>query len=311
MSKKIVDKTLPNKNNTEDIIFNLCMVETDEFVEFVTKFNDIEGPFHSRFLSDNYKDLQLDNVSIRANGELVHIEHHSVMSDYFLGRDFQYLTSLSLASGRFIYPFIFNTGEIPKNTIKFVSPTSFYNPVWVNTQEIEESVTINSIKYKIHNNDEINVFDVLDLIWVPKYRSNREIEDIVVELVDIYNQIIVDEELGDFLRTSLILWAGKFVSKEENRKKVIEGLDMSAQEVVDLRRDIVNARIDGMICRAEESGIKKGRKEGMKEGMKEGKEEGINSLISKLLDTMSPEEIASKTDIPVEDILKIKNNGFK
>ena len=49
----------------------------------------------------------------------------------------------------------------------------------------------------------------------------------------------------------------------------------------------------------------------MKEGMKEGKEEGINSLISKLLDTMSPEEIASKTDIPVEDILKIKNNGFK
>ena len=74
---------------------------------------------------------------------------------------------------------------------------------------------------------------------------------------------------------------------------------MSAQEVVDLRRDIVNARIDGMICRAEEAGIKKGR------------EEVINSFISKLLDTMSPEEIASKTDIPVEDILEIKNNGLK
>ena len=101
--------------------------------------------------------------------------------------------------------------------------------------------------------------------------------------------------------------AGKFVSKDENRKKVIEGLDMSAQEVVDLRRDIVNARIDGMICRAEEAGIKKGRKE----GRKEGREEVINSFISKLLDTMSPEEIASKTDIPVEYILKIKNNGLK
>ncbi|MBQ9159962.1 MAG: hypothetical protein IJ122_01400 [Methanobrevibacter sp.] len=74
---------------------------------------------------------------------------------------------------------------------------------------------------------------------------------------------------------------------------------MSAQEVVDLEKDIVNARIDGMICRAEESGIKK------------GKEEGINAIILKLLDSMSPEEIASKTDIPVEDILEIKNNGFK
>lgn len=299
MSNKVVDKTLPNKNNTEDIIFNLCLVETNEFVEFVTKFEDVVGPFHSRFLSDYYKDLQLDNVSLRANGELIHVEHHSVMSDYLLGRDFQYLTSLSLASGRLIRPFIFNTGEIPKKTIKFASPTSFYNPVWVNTQEIEESVTLNNIKYKIHINDEINVFDILDLVWVPKYRSDREIEDIVVELVDIYNQIIVDAELGDFLRTSLVLWAGKFVSKEENKKKVIEGLDMSAQEVVDLEKDIVNARIDGMICRAEESGIRKGRKEGM------------GALIFKLLDSMSPEEISNKTDIPVDEILEIKNNGFK
>ena len=214
-----MDKMLPNKNNTEDIIFNLCQVESDEFVEFVTKIKDIEGPFHSRFLSDNYKDLQLDNVSLRANGDLVHIEHHSVMNDYLFGRDFQYLTSLSLASGRLIHPFIFNIGEIPKNTIKFVSPTSFYNPVWVNTQEIEESVTLNNIKYKIHNNDEINVFDVLDLIWVPKYRSDREIEDIIVELVDIYNQIIVDEELGDFLRTSLVLWLESSYQKMKIGKK--------------------------------------------------------------------------------------------
>ena len=196
---------------------------------------------------------------------------------------------------------------IPKKTIKFATPTSFYNPVWVNTQEIEESVTLNNIKYKIHTNDEINVFDVLDLVWVPKYRSDREIEDIIVELVDIYNQIIVDKELGDFLRTSLVLWAGKFISKEENRKKVIEGLDMSTKEVVNLERDIVNARIDGMICRAEESGIRKGRQE----GMQAGRQEGMNSLIFKLLDSMPPEEIASKLDIPIENILEVKNNGFK
>lgn len=78
---------------------------------------------------------------------------------------------------------------------------------------------------------------------------------------------------------------------------------MSAQEVVDLEKDIVNARIDGMICRAEESGIKKGRKEGM--------EKGMSDIISKLLDSMSPEEIAGKTNIPIGKILEIKNKGFK
>jgi hypothetical protein len=52
-------------------------------------------------------------------------------------RDFQYLVTLHRASGRFIHPFIFNTGEIPKITIVFASPTSFYNPTIVNTQETE------------------------------------------------------------------------------------------------------------------------------------------------------------------------------
>lgn len=256
----------------------------------------------------------MDNVSIRANGDLVNVEHHSSMSDYLFSRDFQYLTSLSLASGRFIHPFIFNTGKIPKKTIKFASPTSFYNPVWVNTQEIEESVTLNNIKYKIHNNDEINVFDVLDMVWVPKYRSDREIEDIIVELVDIYNQIIVDEEIGDFLKTSLILWAGVFVSKEENKKKVIEGLDMSAQDVVDLRKDIVNARIEGMLYRAEEAGFGNGKIEGERKGRREGKREGRSEerkeIVISLLESMSPEEISSKTNIPLDEILEIRNYGF-
>lgn len=80
--------------------------------------------------------------------------------------------------------------------------------------------------------------------------------------------------------------------KRENKIKVIEGLDMSAQEVVDLRRDIVNARIEGMLYRAEEAGIKKGKME----------------IVINLLDSMSPEEIALKTNIPLDKILEIKNN---
>jgi len=96
---------------------------------------------------------------------------------------------------------------------------------------------------------------------MPKYRWDREIESVVVELVDIYNNIIVDENLLEVLRKSLVLWAGKYVSEEGNIEKVIRGLKMSAQEVIDLKKDIVSARIDGMLCRAEKKGIDKGKLE--------------------------------------------------
>ena len=52
----------------------------------------------------------------------------------------------------------------------------------------------------------------------------------------------------------MVLWAGKYVLEEYNIEKVIGGLKLSSQEVIDLKRDIVTARIDGMLCRAEKAG---------------------------------------------------------
>lgn len=140
MDDKIEYEKIPKKHNAEDKIFNLCDIESPKFIHFITNIYDVVGPFHRRYLSDDYKDLNLDHVSIRANGDLVHGEHHSKISGYVMRRNFQFLTSLHLASKRFIHPFIFNTGSIPKNTIEFASSNSFYNPVIINTQEIEESV---------------------------------------------------------------------------------------------------------------------------------------------------------------------------
>ena len=76
--------------------------------------------------------------------------------------------------------------------------------------------------YKIDNNQQINAFDVLDLIWMPKYMWDRDIESVVVELVDIYNNIIVDKGLLQSLRKSLVLWAGKYVLDENNIEIVME-----------------------------------------------------------------------------------------
>jgi predicted transposase/invertase (TIGR01784 family) len=88
------------------------------------------------------------------------------------------------------------------------------------------------------------------------------------------------------------LWAGKYVLDEENVEKVIGGLKMSAQEVIDLKRDIVTARIDGMLCRAE--------KAGMEAGISEGKLETARNMLKK---GFSIEDILEVTGLSRDDVL--------
>ena len=105
---------------------------------------------------------------------------------------------------------------------------------------------------------------------------------------DIYNNVIVDENLLEVLRKSLVLWAGKYVSDEVNIEKVMEGLIMSARGAIDLKRDIVSARIDGMLCRAEEK------------GMEAGKLETARNILDKCF---SIEDIIDVTGLSKEEIL--------
>lgn len=84
MYGEIVDNSLPNKGDAEDKIFNLCMVEIEEFPLYLTKLDDIKGIFHQRYLSKSYKDLNLDSVRERTNESLINIEHHSSINKYLL-----------------------------------------------------------------------------------------------------------------------------------------------------------------------------------------------------------------------------------
>ena len=293
MTKKADDMDFPRRYDAEDKIFNLCNVQSLKFVQFITNFDDIEERYGERYLSDDFRDLILDHVSLRKNGDLVHMEHHSVMSSSIMSRNFQFVATLHNASKRLVHPFIFNTGDIPKNTIEFAAPTSFYNPIIVNTQEIEESVRLNNIKYKIDHNDKINIFDIYDLVWMPKYRSDRESEDIVVELSEIYNKLFVDDDLLSFFRNTIILWTGKFVFDRNKIEKIIGELKMTAQEVKLLEQDIIDARIDGLLCRAHDEGISKGERR------------GEQKVILLLLESMSPEEVSSRLQMPLEDVFEI------
>lgn len=166
------------------------------------------------------------------------------------------------------------------------------------------SKKLNNIKYKLLNNLKINAFDVIDLIWMPKYRSNHQIENIIMELIEIYRNIVVNEDLNESLRKCLVLWSGKFLSNEENIKKAIRGLKMSKEEANYVEKDIVTARIDGMICRAEEAGLEKGlekgREEGLEEGIKSTKIETARNIFKK---GFSVEDIVEITGLSEKSIL--------
>lgn len=304
MYGEIVDNSIPNKWDAEDKIFNLCMVEVEEFPQYLTKLDDIKGVFHQRYLSKSYRDLNLDSVRQREDESLINIEHHSSINKYLLSRDFEYQTALHAGSKKEVQSYIFNTGPIPNLKIEYVNPTSFFNPIWINTQDKTASKSLNNIKYKLLNSEVINVYDVLDLIWMPKFRMDISIEEMIVEIVEIYKDLIISKKLSYVLRRSLILWAGKFVVTRENLDKIKGDLKMSAMEINSLEEDIKSARIAGALMRSEE----KGKKEGIEEGFREGNEFAKREFVLRLLKSMSPEEVSDKLEIPLDIVNEIKNS---
>ena len=70
---------------------------------------------------------------------------------------------------------------------------------------------------------------------------------------------------------------------------------MSSRGVIDLKRDIVSARIDGMLCRAE--------KKGMETGMEAGRDEGKLEIARNMLDNgFAIEDIIDVTGLSEKDI---------
>lgn len=63
---------------------------------------------------------------------------------------------------------------------------------------------------------------------------------------------------------------------------------MTAQEVKLLKQDIIDARIDGLLCRTHGGGMTKGEKIGEMRGEMIGEMRGKREVILLLLESMSP-----------------------
>ena len=286
--------------DVEDEIFIICMSETEEFPKYITNFNDIVGRYDNRLISLDYKNLSLDSVRQRLNGDLINIEHHSFINSRLMRRDYQYSVILHSNSGKYVHPFIFYTGALPIKKVDYLNDLMFFNPNWFITKEVEGNIRLNNILYKINENIKLNVFDCFDLIWLPKFNTNMEFEECILKCISLLKDIPMDNKLRYIVEKSYLLWMGKYVKDENKLEKARKCFTMSELKL----RPFEEQFRDALMVNRFERGIDIGKKEGIDIGKRQGAAETEKKLIPALLKFKSPEEISKDYDIPLERVLK-------
>ena len=216
------------------------MSEIEEFTAYITQLDDIVGKYDSRYISKSYKNLNLDSVRQRKNENLINIEHHSSISPDLMRRDYEYYITVHAASKKYVESFILYTGELPIKEIEYANDLMFFNPTWIKTRKIDGQKTLNNLKYKIEKQEKFNVYDIIDLIWLPRYRLNLTINETILTCVKLFNEMITDEWLEYIAKKCLKLWVGRYIEDEKQIKKDMKGLKMSALELRPFEEQLAN-----------------------------------------------------------------------
>lgn len=290
----------PSRHDAEDEIFIICMSQIKEFPAHITQLNDIIGKYDSRYISKSYKNLNLDSVLEREDKSLINIEHHTTINSDLMRRDYEYCISVHAASKKYVKPFIFYTGNLPINEIEYANDTMFFNPTWIKTQQENGNIKLNNLKYKIEKQEPSNNHDIIDLIWLPKYHLNLNMEEKVLLCVELWKKINANEQQLNISKRCIKLWAGRYLKNKKLLKKAARGLNMSAIELRPFEEQLADVIYTNRLEQAEEKGIKKGIKKGM--------EKGEENIIRKLLEKNNPQEISTQLNIPLKKILKIQNS---
>ena len=285
------------------------MSRIKEFPTYITNYDNISSPYGNQLVSDDSKKLNLDSVFRRSNNNLINIEHHSSISQYLMRRDYEYAVNLHLSTEEKVEPFIFYTGKLPVEKVSYLNDTMFFNPKWIITQEIDGDLRRNNILYKNHIHEDLNVYEILDFIWLPTFRTDMRKEDLILKQTEIYENIHSEEYLKDIAKKCLSIWVAKNITNKEDLKKVQKRLSMSATEIRSLEEEIKNARIVGELERAEEKGKRIGKEKGIKIGEEKEKQkwkkkiQQKEEIIKEIAQNLSPEEL-SKLNIPQKEIEK-------
>jgi len=303
---KLVKKILEKPREIEFVVKKALGLSKDEKIEMESVRNE--------FITSDFRGKQADMVyKIKDKEVYILVEHQSTED-----RDMPYRV-LEYDVG------IINTSLIKHNYkvhkyAKVISIVIFTGAgEWRVPQRIEEIQEEYNIKREVTVADYAGLgeYYILDINKLSKEellengtlfgrmmlveRARRE-EDLI-EILEEILPLTKDEEREDvinILRYILVKDIGEDKAQEYIKKLEEGAIDMSGY-VNYLRQDR-----EATMLKMRNEGKSEGKKEGKKEGIKEGKKSGENNIIRTLFkNKMSAKEIAEKTGIALNEILKI------
>ena len=168
------------------------------------------------------------------------------------------------------------------------------------------------IQININNYSYTNDLEVRSDYAILNYKGNLYTDKIFI--IDIYLPNIVKKSKIEGINTLTEMERFLLIGIEENKKKALEyvGDDIVMKE---LEEEVVKRSRDSELLEAydkewaiKDQAMRDGYDSGLEKGLEQGLEQGKSEIIIKLLNSgMTIEEISNITEIPIEEITKIRD----
>lgn len=225
----------------------------------------------------------------------------------------QYEASVSNAYGVAVTTYVVYTGNVRNPVTSFTEGVNTYRIVPILMGEKDGDQVIAGVQEKLSTGEPITKEDLVPLVLTPLMSGTDRIEVRIRTILELLKESEkrINEELKteDIKKIESIVYAfaNKFLNPVE-LEHVEEVLKMSL-----LGQMIFEDGVETGMKRGMETGIKRGMETGMKRGMETGMKRGMEKSMVKIVTTMlkknkTVEEIHEDTDIPIEQILKIKES---
>lgn len=160
---------------------------------------------------------------------------------------------------------------------------------------------LNTIENKIKNNKEITEREEMFLTLIPFTNLKIALDDAMLKAAELTNQIKINQDRLDIMKSLQFISATKFASKEKQQQ---------IKNVIQMNSSLFNSGIEQGI----EIGMERGRFEGLEEGLERGKSDGIEIGLERGLEkgrfegmeegTISIAKRMLKDNSPIEKIME-------
>ena len=235
------------------------------------------------FVPDIILELDDEILIIELQSTKVKKKHHQRFHIYVAISDYNFDEI-----GKEVNLCVFSTAEESKQISYRVNKDNDFNYEIISLEDYDTREIINTINYKIANNDEISGKELILLSLVPIIEKTENIEGYINYVVD---TLISIKGLAPSIKALAfgIEWliVDKFVKDE-------------------LTRNILCDKLGDRMSLIDEYGQIK-EKKGIEQGIEQGLEQGVNGVIRNLLKSgMDAEEIASTADVPLSRVKSIE-----